>query len=123
MIDEDDNNAAHYRGDDICAISGANILGMHLKGPFFTRTRNGVHDLHHVVSPILGLNLILDVYGLSLSSKTTPRDNDDIGGDAMMPTLDDVDIVTLAPSQTKSHCSRSNTAIALFHLSSRVITN
>ncbi len=87
---------------------------MHLEGPFFTRTRNGAHDSRHVVSPILGLNSITDVYGLSLSSKTTSRDNDDIGGDAMMPTLDDV---------TKSHCSRSNTAVALFHLSSRVITN
>ncbi|KAL3806987.1 hypothetical protein ACHAXA_007620 [Cyclostephanos tholiformis] len=93
-VDEDDNNAAHYRGDDICAISGANILGMHLEGPFFARTRNGAHDSRHVVLPILGLNSITDVYGLSLSLKTTSCDNDDIGGDAMMPTLDDV---------TKSH--------------------
>ncbi|KAL3817842.1 hypothetical protein ACHAXA_004016 [Cyclostephanos tholiformis] len=82
-VDEDDNNAAHYRGDDICAISGANILGMHLEEPFFARTRNGTHDSRHVVSPILGLNLITDVYGLSLSSKTTSHDNDDIGGDPL----------------------------------------
>ncbi|KAL3810704.1 hypothetical protein ACHAXA_009986 [Cyclostephanos tholiformis] len=102
-VDEDDNNAAHYRGDDICAISGANILGMHLEGPFFARTRNGAHDSRHVVSPILGLNSIADVYGLSLSSKTTSRDDDDIGGDAMMPTLDDVDIVTLAPELPGAH--------------------
>jgi N-acetylglucosamine-6-phosphate deacetylase len=93
------NGAHHHEDDDRAMISSSNILGMHLEGPFFAPTRNGAHDSRHVVSPALGINSIADVYGLSLTASMSLRseDDDDNVDDAMMPTLDDVDIVTLAP--------------------------
>ncbi len=67
--------------------------------------------------------------GRGMASGGRTRDDDAIVDDIALAELEEEfveeersDIMRETSSQTKSHCSRSNTAIALFHLS-RVITN
>jgi len=55
---------------------GANILGMHLEGPFFAKAKAGAHDKQHIISPVKGMSSVEEVYG-------TDQEN--------------IDIVTLAP--------------------------
>jgi len=55
---------------------GANILGMHLEGPFFAQTKAGAHDKQHIVSPVNGMPSVEEVYGID---------------------QENIDIVTLAP--------------------------
>ena len=55
---------------------GANILGMHLEGPFFAKTKAGAHDKQHIVSPVNGMSSVEEVYGIDQQN---------------------IDIVTLAP--------------------------
>lgn len=61
-------------------VVGANILGMHLEGPFFDSSKRGAHDERHILAPSKGIATVREVYGLNDSS-----------------TLKDIDIITLAP--------------------------
>ncbi|KAL9184176.1 hypothetical protein ACHAXT_002262 [Thalassiosira profunda] len=65
---------------------GANILGMHLEGPFFAASKRGAHDLQHISNPDKGISSVEDVYGLRKHS---------VGNE--MQGMEDIDIVTLAP--------------------------
>ncbi len=80
------NNVTSKRG------VGANILGMHLEGPFFARTKHGAHELNHIRAPIHGISTVKEVYGFN-NDNTVEYDNKD----DTPPSLEDVDIITLAP--------------------------
>lgn len=71
---------------------GANILGMHLEGPFFDPLKRGAHDERHILSPSKGIDTVREVYGLS---QVQENENDRI--DYSNPMLTDIDIITLAP--------------------------
>ena len=62
----------------------ANILGMHLEGPFFALSKRGAHDSKHIVVPSRGMASVREAYGLDASS-------DDIHH------LQDIAIITMAP--------------------------
>mmetsp|Transcript_31577 Transcript_31577/g.66149 ORF Transcript_31577/g.66149 Transcript_31577/m.66149 type:complete len:584 (+) Transcript_31577:43-1794(+) len=64
---------------------GANILGMHLEGPFFAPSKGGAHDRQQIVAPVKGMASVEEVYGIRTYE----------GGET--PVLDDIDIITLAP--------------------------
>jgi N-acetylglucosamine-6-phosphate deacetylase len=76
-----------------CSI-GASILGMHLEGPFFAPAKHGAHDLHHVCAPIHGISTVKEVYGCNNNERAEEYD---IGEDNMQSSLEDIDIITLAP--------------------------
>lgn len=61
---------------------GAEILGLHLEGPFFAPAKRGAHPAPHILDPSGGLPAVLDTYGLS-----------------DRPADDGVRIVTLAPER------------------------
>mmetsp|Transcript_18607 Transcript_18607/g.53651 ORF Transcript_18607/g.53651 Transcript_18607/m.53651 type:complete len:528 (-) Transcript_18607:647-2230(-) len=61
---------------------GAEVLGLHLEGPFFAPAKRGAHPLSHIVDPSDGFPSVLDAYGLS-----------------DCPVDDGVRIVTLAPER------------------------
>ena len=67
---------------------GANILGMHLEGPFFAPSKSGAHDSQHIIAPTKGLETVQEVYGMNQEVNGEGRDS---------PRLEDVDIITLAP--------------------------
>ena len=71
----------------------ANILGMHLEGPFFASSKHGAHDLHHICAPIHGISTVKEVYGINNDDNTSKYDI----GDDIPPSLEDIDIITLAP--------------------------
>ncbi|KAL7526833.1 hypothetical protein ACHAWF_001929 [Thalassiosira exigua] len=71
--------------DGACAV-GANILGMHLEGPFFAPSKRGAHDLRHILAPKKGPSSVKEVYGI-----------DERGEGDEPSALEDIDIVTLAP--------------------------
>mmetsp|Transcript_9595 Transcript_9595/g.22405 ORF Transcript_9595/g.22405 Transcript_9595/m.22405 type:complete len:355 (+) Transcript_9595:915-1979(+) len=64
---------------------GANVLGLHLEGPFFAKSKRGAHDKQHVISPSDGMGSVAKVYGVRSES------------------LRDIDIVTLAPELEGAH--------------------
>lgn len=43
--------------------AGANILGLHLEGPFIHPMKKGAHPIEHITSPELGMKTIRNVYG------------------------------------------------------------
>ncbi|KAL7525011.1 hypothetical protein ACHAXR_002428 [Thalassiosira sp. AJA248-18] len=67
---------------------GANILGMHLEGPFFASPKRGAHDLQHLTAPTKGMASVEEVYGINQQNEE---------GDEEVPVLEDIDIITLAP--------------------------
>jgi len=82
---------------------GANILGMHLEGPFFAPSKRGAHDERHIRSPVHGIETVKEVYGLS-SDGSEEFDDDDDDHDVPRevieppkPEWQDVEIITLAP--------------------------
>mmetsp|Transcript_50694 Transcript_50694/g.108021 ORF Transcript_50694/g.108021 Transcript_50694/m.108021 type:complete len:574 (-) Transcript_50694:223-1944(-) len=64
---------------------GANILGMHLEGPFFAPSKGGAHDRQNIVAPLKGMISVEEVFGIDKNA----------GVDASQ--LDDIDVITLAP--------------------------
>lgn len=83
--------AGEAKKGDGCYNEGANILGMHLEGPFFASTKKGAHDICNIISPSEGMASVLETYCLF--------NNDNELGDSKEegPTFDEIDIVTLAP--------------------------
>ena len=79
--------------DDNVANIGANILGMHLEGPFFDLTKRGAHDERHILAPSRGIDTVREVYGLN-QVQTNENENN---MDDSSPLLEDIDIITLAP--------------------------
>ena len=65
---------------------GANILGMHLEGPFFAPSKRGAHDNTHIFAPTKGMGSVIETYGLCTSDVTTNKSR-----------LEDIDIITMAP--------------------------
>jgi N-acetylglucosamine-6-phosphate deacetylase len=76
-------------------IVGANILGMHLEGPFFASAKKGAHDPCNIFSPSGGMTSVLETYCLINNDNEVDdrRDSDSEEGS----TFEDIDIVTLAP--------------------------
>lgn len=72
---------------------GANILGMHLEGPFFDPLKRGAHDERHILAPSKGIDTVREVYGLN---QVQNNDSDGID-ESSSPMLKDIDIITLAP--------------------------
>ena len=66
---------------------GANILGMHLEGPFFAPSKRGAHDNTHIYAPSKGLASVITTYGLSSSKDEITTSS----------RFQDIDIITLAP--------------------------
>jgi N-acetylglucosamine-6-phosphate deacetylase len=66
---------------------GANILGMHLEGPFFAPSKRGAHDNTHIFAPTKGVTSVIETYGLDATT------NNHFYGSRM----EDIDIITMAP--------------------------
>lgn len=77
------------KNDSKAVVCGANILGMHLEGPFFAMSKSGAHDKQHIVAPVNGIKTVKEVYGIDQEQENS--------NDGDIPTLKDIDIVTLAP--------------------------
>mmetsp|Transcript_4619 Transcript_4619/g.9598 ORF Transcript_4619/g.9598 Transcript_4619/m.9598 type:complete len:547 (-) Transcript_4619:1269-2909(-) len=100
---------------------GANILGMHLEGPFFDPSKRGAHDERHILAPSKGIVTVKEVYGLN-QVQQEENDND---VDYSSPMLEDIDIITLAPeldgaldatkSLTQPSASERNVIISCGH--------
>lgn len=100
---------------------GANILGMHLEGPFFDPSKRGAHDERHILAPSKGIDTVKEVYGLN-QVQEEENDND---VDYSSPMLEDIDIITLAPeldgaldatkSLTQPSASERNVIISCGH--------
>ena len=100
---------------------GANILGMHLEGPFFDPSKRGAHDERHILAPSKGIDTVKEVYGLN-QVQEKENDND---VDYSSPMLEDIDIITLAPeldgaldatkSLTQPSASERNVIISCGH--------
>jgi len=73
---------------------GANILGMHLEGPFFAKTKAGAHDKQHIISPVKGMSSVEEVYGIDQQN---------------------IDIVTLAPELSGAYKAIQSMTIANPH--------
>ena len=67
---------------------GANVLGLHLEGPFFAKSKRGAHDEQHIISPSDGMGSVAKVYGVKSNCEESLRD---------------IDIVTLAPELEGAH--------------------
>ena len=65
---------------------GANILGMHLEGPFFAPSKRGAHDNTHIFAPSKGVDSVMETYGLCTSDISPNKSR-----------LEDIDIITMAP--------------------------
>ena len=48
-------------GDNNCG--GANILGLHLEGPFFAPSKAGAHPMQHIRDPVGGMESVQETYG------------------------------------------------------------
>ncbi len=70
---------------------GANILGMHLEGPFFDPKKRGAHDEQHILAPSKGIDTVREVYGLNDNASDMNED------ESSSPILENIDIITLAP--------------------------
>ena len=70
---------------------GANILGMHLEGPFFDLEKRGAHDERHILAPSKGIDTVSEVYGLNDNGSDMTYEDDS------SPMLENIDIITLAP--------------------------
>ena len=66
---------------------GANILGMHLEGPFFAPSKRGAHDSTHIYAPSKGVVSIIETYGIDSSRDRMTN----------LSRFEDIDIITLAP--------------------------
>ena len=73
---------------------GANILGMHLEGPYFASTKKGAHDPCNIILLSGGVASVLDTYCLG------EADSRREWGDRL--ALEDVNTVTLAPELPKA---------------------
>lgn len=80
------------QNDNCSTKPSANILGMHLEGPFFDPSKRGAHDERHILAPSKGVDTVREVYGLNGNGSNM---NMDIISSS--PTLEDIDIITLAP--------------------------
>lgn len=91
-----------------CEIpSGAKILGMHLEGPFFAKSKRGAHNHQHIVNPTHGIQSVRETYGFDGEG-----DNDTL--------LNEVDIITLAPElsgslETIRALKKQNVAVSCGH--------
>ncbi|DBA02944.1 TPA: hypothetical protein N0F65_005971 [Lagenidium giganteum] len=65
----------YKRTDDGADRKAANILGLHLEGPFINTERKGAHDERVLLAPVNGIDSLLERYG----------------------PLDEVSLITLAP--------------------------
>jgi len=87
-------------------IVGANILGLHLEGPFFAISKKGAHSEEHIHDPTAATTTTTEhTYGISMSS---PKKNDGIV------------IVTLAPERPGAislikELSNQNVVVAMGH--------
>jgi len=105
-------NASNIVGQSVKV--GANILGMHLEGPFFASSKRGAHDQQHIIDPVKGMASIEEVYGIN--------EHDECES---VSRLGDVDIITLAPelpgafdaiqSLTKHNKSTSSAVVSCGH--------
>ena len=68
---------------------GANILGIHLEGPFFAPSKCGAHDNTYISTPSKGMASIDEIYGLN----TSPDSDNATSGSY----LENIDIITMAP--------------------------
>mmetsp|Transcript_3925 Transcript_3925/g.5741 ORF Transcript_3925/g.5741 Transcript_3925/m.5741 type:complete len:559 (+) Transcript_3925:25-1701(+) len=85
-------NRQQQQNDNKNTKVGANILGMHLEGPFFDGSKRGAHDERHILAPSKGIDTVREVYGLNDNENNSM--NMDISSS---PMLENIDIITLAP--------------------------
>ena len=57
------NNNNKKNGTDENDYVAANILGLHLEGPFFAPSKAGAHPKQHIRDPVEGMNSVEETYG------------------------------------------------------------
>ena len=78
---------------------GANILGVHVEGPFISREKKGAHPEQHIMAPAQGMESVETMYG---------------------PGLSNVSIITLAPElpgamEVVARCVGAGITVSLGH--------
>ena len=63
IIINNNNNNKKKNGTDENDYVAANILGLHLEGPFFAPSKAGAHPKQHIRDPIEGMESVEETYG------------------------------------------------------------
>ena len=104
--------AAHRPKSD--NMDGANMLGIHLEGPFFARNKHGAHSTHYISVPWKGILSLDEVYGTNFATQNTNEENVNGSSSSELDAVTSkIRIITLAPelhgsSEILLHFSRQS---------------
>ena len=87
-------------GNNSSSNAGANILGLHLEGPFISPEKKGAHKIEYIQDLKGGFQNLLDVYGDNLQ---------DVSIITLAPELDDLDCSVI------KECTKNGVTISIGH--------
>ena len=87
-------------GNNSSSNPGANILGLHLEGPFISPEKKGAHKIEYIQDLKGGFPNLLDVYGGNLQ---------DVSIITLAPELDDLDCSVI------KECTKNGVTISIGH--------